>query len=569
MFNGIFSPAGKLKKFLRSLRRDRWFLFPQQGKDTICQCLFVYNYALVQKFKANKEQLSWKDNQHWLGVTFPGVVAWQQAMVRLSDPTITENKAFYDYQQYMLANGIHLDKIYTKSGRKYYKSDLNPLKNLQKGWLSPYHFVSAAKHPQVLEKILPIYSDGEQDFIFDLEQNCYTKLDALTGLDFNNASHNNNIVYLGGSNKIFKLTEHQSNYLQLPNYACLTKINLSKHKNYKINKKFKYGYKYQYLPEEAKKNIYFHVGLFQLINLAMGIDNNNTIIGGQHELYPVYSNLRAEMTKNPTNPWSFPEFTAENNLEYQLAKIFKSNKKLMEDTLQVINNYPFNTFEHYEHLDNLYDSKNKRKRKTLAAQKKLLPCKEQMLAYSFAQSLLAIWSAAVSEKSLYAALELPKFLRSILYFSNRKYRKNIFKDIYGGAIKASNKEIPAEKIVQNNNANINNHITQETTFIQIWHRIKAILHSQGIEELFSFDGHGVVISFSDQLVAAQNQLMQIDRQDIMADLGFTVIDSLYSDSVRPWYGSPYKFDLTKLLPNIKQAMVHSLRKVPFLAVHKR
>ena len=86
-------------------------------------------------------------------------------MDRLTNPQESDDSQFAVYQNYMFEHGIHLEKIYTESGKMYYKSSLDPLKNLQKIWLSPYHFVSTKNHPAVLEKTLPLYFDGENHWL--------------------------------------------------------------------------------------------------------------------------------------------------------------------------------------------------------------------------------------------------------------------------------------------------------------------------------------------------------------------------------------------------------------------
>lgn len=526
MLSKVVKLKNHFNKIIKSLSKPSWYLFPQQARDSTCHCLIIFNFALLKKIKVGLVNYGWLTQEDWIGVTFSGIVAWQQAMTRLTNPEVGEDNSFSKYQQNIFENGIHLNKIYTKSGRKYYKSELNPLKNLQKIWLSPYHFVNTEHHPDVLEKTLPLYSDGINDFIFDVHKNCYQKLEPLvhqSNLKYN-IDANSHIIYLSGSNKIFKLSTEYKQYLQLPNYACLSAYELKSSSAVK----FKYGYKYQYLPQQAKDNVYFHVGLFQLLNLAMGIDRENNIINQEHELYPVYQNLRQEMAKNPENPWGFSEFNAQNSLEYHVTEIFKSNPEFMQEVINV-NNYPFNTFEHYEELDNLYDSKDPKNRKSLADQKKLLPCKEQMLAYSFSQALLVVWAAAVSEESLYAVLELPTILRPILYFANHNYQKNIFRTVY------------------NNKSGTN--IIDPNSFMAVWQKIKNILQAKGIEDLFSFDGHGVVISFDKDLMSIQNNNMSIDYPKIMADLGFTVIDSLYSEKVKPWYVANHNVNPYQIFAN--------------------
>lgn len=488
-----------------SAKKNNVYLFPQQGHDSVCHCLFIFNFCLLKQIKYKFKDYVWRTHEDWIGVTFSGISAWQSAMNKLTNPGSQDNQAFAKYQQQLLQQGIHLENIYTDSGKIYYKSSLNPLNNLQKIWLSPYHFVCAKKHPDAVQKTLPLYSDGQNYFIFDPQNQYYKKLEAVVNYVDDLSGE---LLYLSnGKRSCLKLTAREQQYLGLPKYCYLDGYKTKPILN--NNKKFKYGYKYQYLPEQARQNLYFHVGLFQLLNLAMGIDRENNLIDHNHKLYPVYINLREEMNKNPDNPWALSEFNAQNSLEYHLAALFKQDPKLMQEVIQV-NKYPFNTFEHYENLDYLYNSKDKNTRKSLINSKLLLPGKEQMLAYSFSQSLLTVWIAAVSEKALYSVLELPIYLRFILYFANRSYHKKILKTVY------------------NNKSGSRN-------FIAIWQYIKQQLQQQGIEELFSFDGHGVVISFDEKFIKMQNSTMNIVAPKLMQDLGFTVIDSLYADAVKPWY----------------------------------
>lgn len=507
MLSSILAATSKLSALKTNL-----YLFPQQGNDSVCHCLFIFNFCLLKQIKYKFTDYVWRTHEDWAGITFSGISAWQIAMNKLTNPSLNDNQAFATYQQQLLKQGIHLENIYTDSGKVYYKSSLNPLSNLQKIWLSPYHFVCAEKHPDAVQKTLPLYSDGKDYFIFDVQNQYYKKLQKVANY-FDDLSGELLCLSSGAfgvlkhKKSCVKLTSRDQQYLGLPNYSYLD--------GYKIkpifnnNTEFKYGYKYQYLPKQATQNLYFHVGLFQLLNLAMGVDRENNLIDHNHKLYPVYINLREEMNKHPDNPWASSEFCAKNNLEYHLAELFKQDLQLMQEVMQA-NKYPFNTFEHYENLDYLYNSKDKNTRKSLSDSKLLLPGKEQMLAYSFSQSLLTVWIAAVSEKALYSVLELPVYLRFIFYFANRSYHKKILKTVY-------------------------NKKDQSRSFIALWQYIKQKLQQQGIEELFSFDGHGVVISFDEQLIKMQNTHMNIVAPKLMQDLGFTVIDSLYADVVKPWY----------------------------------
>jgi len=54
------------------------------------------------------------------------------------------------------------------------------------------------------------------------------------------------------------------------------------------------------------------------------------------------------------------------------------------------------------------------------------------------------------------------------------------------------------------------------------------------KDFVSYSGHGIVMSFANDIIALQNT-SPIARQALMDDLGFAVIDSYYSDKLQPFY----------------------------------
>lgn len=467
------------------------YLFPQQGEDSACHCYPWFNLEYLPVFRKNlaNNNADWRSHEYWTAYTFEGIAGWQMAMERLTNPEYLADKSFANWQNNLLDKGISLENMYTKSGKKYYSSSINPLKNMQRFWLAPYNFVNATEHPKAVQKTLPIYLEDNNLYFYDYKIEQKIKLEQTEDTLYK--------TYLVLNEKKYLIDEEYLNFLNIPNGSEIY-----------LNKRF---CSYQYLPEQAKENIYFHVGLYQLMLLALGVDNNNEEIHSAHELYDAFRNFDFEMGKYKNNPWKLKSFKKENLLEYNVTNIFKEYPELMDEAI-VTSKCFFNTYEHYEKLSELTDSN----KCSLEFRKQYLPGKEQILAYSFVQSLRISWAAAVSNKAFNAVLEIPKIIIPLTHlpgFSNeRKVLKNIYKQY----------DINGEKI----------------SFIDTWQKIKAKLKQKhGFEKDYvSFDGHGVVLSFAEDLKQISSK-MKVKCKKTIQNLDFTIIDSLYSKAVEPFYRS--------------------------------
>lgn len=483
------------------------FLFAQQGRESSCHLVSWFNLSLLRKLRKTnvnllnamtvKRQELWKKTDQWHAVTYQGIVAWQKAMASLTNGS----SAFRNYQDELQANAIHFDKIYTKEQKPFWKSSLNPLQNLIRFLFTPYTFINPIDHTDVLFKALPIFSNGNQVYLHDNNQQDFTILtehpknkEAPTGFS---------LIHLPNLKQSFLLNKDQQEYLQLPNEAVLHVDKLKR-----TESDYTHGYGYMFLPEQAKTNIYYHIGVYQLMLFALGIDQNNNLINDQHLDFKAQQDLKTTMANTP---WGFNDFKKENLFEYNLAKIFKENTTLADKAIASINGI-HNTFHHYQELDKLYDSNCLDSRQSLKEKKQFLPCKEQILAYAFSMCLRLIWAAAISQKAMQSVMEIPKQLLPLTRLP--------------GFIKA--KDVIASALQKDCCGN---------NVFTVWHEIiEELLANRTEDEMdfVSFNGHGNVISFADDVLSLQSN-MKFSHPEIIKELKFAVVDSLYSKSLKPFY----------------------------------
>ena len=249
------------------------------------------------------------------------------------------------------------------------------------------------------------------------------------------------------------------------------------------------------------------VGLYDLLLFSLGIDRENNIINEQHKLWKAYQEMNQIMQRFNTT-WGMHSsiFNKNNLLEYHLAELFKAEPKLYDLALSVID-FALPRMECY----GLYDSSDKAKRVSLKDKKRYMPCKEQVLAMHFAANFRDLWAAAKGDHALHSVLEIDCF-------------PDLFKEL---------PEFPKAKnfiqaaITKNKDHN---------SFLDVWQDLKKILIAKLGEnvDLVSFDGHGCIFSFAEDL-----RNMQIDSSVIdptfMKSLGFAVIDSYYGEKLLPFY----------------------------------
>tara|TARA_R110002110_G_scaffold121431_2_gene297204 strand:- start:36746 stop:38617 length:1872 start_codon:yes stop_codon:yes gene_type:complete len=300
------------------------------------------------------------------------------------------------------------------------------------------------------------------------------------------------------THRFFKLSPTQKKLLELPDKAILDFYNPS-------TLGFDVAYKYRYLPVESQTQSYYMSSLCQLILFGMGVDKNNNIITEGHDDYAAHQEFTQAMASAPNNPWQLDSFKKENFLEYHLANMIKTDPKLkkqMEDNVSIF----FPTWEKYKEIDSLYDEAGQ----PLTGKSKELMGEEQYLAYCYTQSARFLWAASTSRQAFNAVLELDPTLARLLRLPGTP---------------------GPNQVMRNAATKINGH-----SFLDTWSNIQQQLRDDPTvpNELASFSGHGMVMSFNKDLMKAQSDA-GLNNPGIISTLGFSVIDSYYGEQLSPMY----------------------------------
>jgi hypothetical protein len=135
------------------------------------------------------------------------------------------------------------------------------------------------------------------------------------------------------------------------------------------------------------------------------------------------------------------------------------------------------------------------------------PCKEIMMAYALGQTLQRQWALSLSPEALFGVMQLDEELD----------------------------ELDSEQASEIKSIIIQTHEKELGEFLPVWQEIKNLLLRQHPEqqEYINFSGHGLIISFSPNLMTAQSA--NVVHKDRLVNLGCTMLDSSYAESLDPFY----------------------------------
>jgi hypothetical protein len=253
--------------------------------------------------------------------------------------------------------------------------------------------------------------------------------------------------------------------------------------------------------------------------MALGISSDGEEITVDDPMYDAIADLRQSMQSDVHNPWNGQAngaFQKEYFFEYLLAQIFKADKQLMQEAEKVSSCY-FKGMSYYRRLDGLVDDQRNSYRERVH---KYLPKEHLMLAYYFSANLRYLWAAAKSNTAFNAVIETgdigPESLLDVIGAAWPEF-PSATKYIY--TLLSSKPEKPS--------------------FMTVWQKVKErLLQKIGPHmDLVSYSGHGIVLSFANDIIKLQNT-SPIARRDLMDKLGFAVIDSYYSNKLQPFYALP-------------------------------
>lgn len=299
-------------------------------------------------------------------------------------------------------------------------------------------------------------------------------------------------------------------------------------------------------------------GLYKMMLLSLGLDENNNDLKADDTHYTVYKELeRISNEKEDINPWSKKYFNKENFLQYHLAEIFKQNKELFEQLKQTIDFSDLKAWKLYtKFLDGtakqdgsrqaqIFRSRNKEKTQGTDAYVyedvlKYIPGPEQEIACILMNYIRLLWYGTLSEKAFYN-FTVPLAMTTGSAFVNEVFIANLqslftnftrwrWTDFVEGAYQKQTVTLDSG--------------SKDVSFLDTWKEIiEALKNRSNRLNWVSFDHHGWVISFDKRLVDLQKDAMRSDRTlddldkklQLLDNLGCTGIESSHSSLFNSFY----------------------------------
>jgi hypothetical protein len=278
----------------------------------------------------------------------------------------------------------------------------------------------------------------------------------------------------------------------------------------------------------------FSIGLYKLMLVTLGITDRpisyvDTFANFEEEyrvrmqeekLTTITSDAAKELysyiEQDPSNPWHPTYFSKENFLQHAIAQILKDDPVLYEEA-KVVNDFYFRLWGTYnKYLGLMADGdcfNYLHERYYISLAKYFLPSEEYAMAYSLTQNAWLLSIGAINSSAFYKALTNGTgSFRGLLIGAIWSY----FKD---GAY--SQKNIPeTDKIL---------------SYMDIWKKItKKLTEKYGPKNWISFSGHGMIISFNNDLINKQKAQKNEDPI-LLDDLGFAIIDSWLGSELNTFY----------------------------------
>lgn len=344
----------------------------------------------------------------------------------------------------------------------------------------------------------------------------YLGLNALTNLSIEK-------VNFLGLDKIVRTTEIARGYLS---DEIIVGKSSSRNDKYEVGEDI--------VQPQKSEFVTFALGLYKLMLVTLGITDvaesyadifensaeKNLVSMQEEEIIRVKSKAAEELQnyleKDPSNPWNPTYFSKENFLQHAVAQILKEDSELYEEA-KIVNDFYFylwGTYNKYLRLIANGECFNyAQQRYYVSLAKHFLPSEEYAMAYGLTQNAWLLSIGAINSNAFYKALTN----------DTGSYRGMLV-----GAFWSSFK----------NNAYEQKNIPQTDKFLSymdVWKKItKKLIEKYGHKNWISFSGHGMIISFNDDLIQKQKAVKNEDP-DLLNELRFTIIDSWLGSELNTFY----------------------------------
>lgn len=539
------------------------YLFLQQVND-MCMIAPMINLQrlekLLEKYEIKDSESSlrewlkaipdseWFTRRQWFGIAHRYLDSWHSTYDQINGDKLPHLKV---YLTQALKEGPISPRFYDAQGRFFFTGG-KPFKRglfinlpaLVKFSTTPYLLIDGDLFEQLgLRKIssemapldgirVPCVLDADKYYDFDPVTNMYKEIDIHDEGQFNYIKAKYGIDYVS------------DNYFSTSKLLGFQKIMV----NYARARGF-------IDPEPAvdrskPQNTYspYMYGLYKLMLISLGLDDKNLDIvhDEKHEQYNLYRELhRANNDDKRGNPWSDKYLSRDNFLQYHLAEIFRTNKRLFMQARSTVNfSSKFAPWLSYVDFINQTEHtiRGKKKRATIFKDSngspyvmdvvlKYIPGPEQALAFVVSEMIRFLWYGTLSDAAFYE-FTFPQISRVKSLFTH--FSTWQFDDFVAGALKKRDLRMARSLMMFKGDA---------VSFVDTWREIVRELHKRSTRKNWiSFDGHGWVISFDQRLINLQKDAMRHKRLKDLTNklrlldaLGCTGIESSLSDELNSFY----------------------------------
>lgn len=453
---------------------------------------------------------------------FPAI----RSLDRIYETLRASNGSYATYEQTLRAEGIKSTGRFDSKGNFIDSIDWLPTNKARREAYSPYN-LKVDQNPLQMVRWLPILQnpdDGQLHYYSYLSGQTYPLL-RVYGVGNEEGLSTCRLYTFDWDNP----ENSQYNDYVLPE-QMLSEMNVSADEvsEYIANGKDFLGSSNVYYlkassDDTVQQEYFYEVGSYQHMLFACGLDSQNNPFDVEDDSLEARASfeLRDALLEEESNPWS--QINPEDLFEYHLAEIFKSNEDLKQRAMEAVNFFN-NPWKFYQKSFDLFVSTGVERTK-LSSKQRFMPGEDQMLAFYLSGQLRFLSASTISMDALISVEELEDELGESTLKAIKTLRKLPGVPSHTKVVKAAQKK----KYGSGNG---------KYSFLDIWTDIKAVFQEQVIEPLgkrdfASFHGHGMVISFDDELINQQ----QHEFPEVALDLGFETWDSTY-DGLSPFYKRP-------------------------------
>lgn len=481
-----------------------------QQQGPVCPYLPFYNLNIVKDLRNQGGGDIDFDSAEYYGKLkgyakfLPHIRALDDAYDRLRKA----NGPYKSYEDDIRANGIKNTDRKTAKGKDISTLDWYPTNKARRENYTPYN-INTNNGLGYCDRLLPIFHKSNKVFFYNHKTNQTSEIKAAEAADTGRKVW----LYTFDNDKSDDVSSTPRQYLITDEMETLMGGALDASRIHVAKNRFGATTSYLYTCSENQlyqDEMFYDIGTYQHMLFALGLDRNNNDFTSQSPEWAAYQEFKAEMDKNPLNPWY--QIDKNDLIEYQIAELFKTDPALKARAIQAVEFYNSPWKFYQEAMTKVFS-----KGQALGQKTQYLPGDDQMLAYFFTAQLRFLWAAT---EGMDAVIEIEELEEELGKTTTNVLKAAQFlpgiptpQDIIKHAVKRQYKD-------QGGSFN----------FVDVWLQIKKDLQQKLGDKLdfVTFTGHGCLISIDDDLVESQPheykevaRVLGIEMWEQHYDQGFT------------------------------------------------